>query len=109
MSDYNFTDDPSPTLPTQIDTGTNDVVLVDGSPQGDLLSAAFGGTQISVSIQPPSGWILKSQNFSNGGTGTLPVPSAGNEDSYTFSYEVENRSTSEKKSGTGTFKVKKTD
>ena len=105
---YNFTDDPSPTLPTQINPTNNEVELVDGSDQGDELTAAFTGTEVVVTIQPPSGYTLVSQRFSNGTTGTLPVPAVGREVTYTFTYQVEESSTSTKKSGGGNFKVKKT-
>lgn len=106
MSDYNFTDDATPDLPTQINAA-NEVELVDGSPQGDHLTAAYSGSTITVTVVPPSGWSLDDCSLPN--NGTLDVPRAGDEDVYSFTYTVKNSSTSEKKSGSGVFKVKKTD
>ena len=107
MSDYNFTDDPTPNLPTQFNAA-NEIELVDGSPQGDELTSDYSGSTITVTIVAPTGWTTTEQTFSNGGgSGTLTVPRPGNEDVYTFSYTVEDTGGT-KKSGSGVFKVKKT-
>jgi hypothetical protein len=102
---YNFTDDPSPDLPTLIDAA-GDVVLQDGSPQGDLITDAFSGRTVTVSIVPPSGWTLDDVTWTSGGTGTFPIPGVGEVDSYDFSYTVSQEGNS--KSNTGNFKIKKT-
>lgn len=101
---YNFTDDPSPDLTTFIDTSGN-VQLTDGSPQGDLITDEFGGTSVSISIIPPSGWSLSSVEW-NTGNGTYSVPSSGNEDTYSFDFTVSQGA--QQKSNSGVFKIKKT-
>lgn len=101
---YNFRDDPSPTLPSVIDP-TGGVALEDGSPQGDLLTSSFGGSQVSVSIEPPSGWSLDSVIWDSGGSGTFDVPPAGTEEAHDFTYTVSQNGSS--KQGQGTFKLKK--
>lgn len=101
---YNFTDVAAPSLATNI-LATGDVDLVSGSPQGDLLTSAFGGTSVTVTIVPPSGWTLTSVSWSGGGTGTFTVPSPGVENTYSFNYTVSQSGAS--KSNGGVFKIKK--
>lgn len=101
---YNFNDDPSPDLTTFINTA-GDVQLTDGSPQGDLITDEFGGSSVSISIIPPSGWSLSSVEW-NTGNGTYSVPSSGNEDTYSFDFTVSQGAL--QKSNSGVFKIKKT-
>ena len=98
MSDYNFTDDPSPTLTTGVDS-SGTVVLKRGSPQGDLLTHNFSGSTITVSINPPgSGWQVDTVTWSNGSAGVFPVPAAGSEAVYNFDYQISQPSTGTPKS-----------
>jgi hypothetical protein len=101
---YNFQDEPNPSMPTEV-TSTGSVYLVDGTPQGDLLTSAFSGRTIAVSVVPPHGWSLDFVRWSNGGDGTFPVPAPGVEDVHPFSYAVSQNGT--RLSGNGHFKIKK--
>jgi hypothetical protein len=101
---YNFHDEPTPSLPSAIDS-TGKVTLLDGLEQGDELSASFSASSVQVSIQPPSGWSLQSVNWSNGTTGVLSVPPPGEEVSHRFNFTLAQNGTS--LTGTGKFKVKK--
>jgi hypothetical protein len=102
---YNFNDVAAPSLPTTILAATGNVDLVSGSPQGDLLTSAYSGSSVTVTIVPPSGWTLAAVSWSDGGTGTLPVPNPGVENTYTFNYTVAQSGVS--KSSGGVFKIKK--
>lgn len=101
---YNFTNAATPTLATTILPASDEVDLVDGSPQGDYLTTAFRGTSVTVIITPPSGWTLTSVTWSSG-NGTFPVPAPGVENTYTFEYTVAQAGSS--KSNGGNFKIKK--
>jgi hypothetical protein len=101
---YNFTDAPTPSLPTAIMPATNNVELVAGSPQGDYITAAYGGSTVTVTIVPPSGWTLTTVTWS-GGSNILTVPRPGVEDSHDFSYTVTQGGTS--KTNGGVFKIKR--
>lgn len=100
---YNFTDDPTPALTTTINA-VGDVVLVNGSPQSELITSAYGGSSVTVSIVPPSGWTLSSQTWTPSGP-TLTVPPSGQEDTYSFTYSVSQGTA--KKAGAGVFTLKK--
>lgn len=100
---YNFTDDPNPVLKTFIDAAGG-VDLVDGSPQGDLITSAFGGSSVTISISPPEGWSLQSVTWTPG-NGTYPIPDPGDENSYSFDYVV-NQGAQTKSNG-GVFRIKK--
>jgi hypothetical protein len=102
---YNFTNVAAPALTTTIMPATGTVELVEGSPQGDYLTTAFGGTSVTVSIVPPSGWTLTSVTWSSGSS-TLSVPAPGVEETHTFQYTV-SQSGGGSKSNAGTFKIKK--
>lgn len=102
---YNFTDDPSPELPTTIDPATGAVALDEGSPQGDYLTHAFSGRTVSISILPPSGWTLDDVTWSGGGTGTFTVPVAGQEETHSFTYTVSQNGSSQNDGGV--FKIKR--
>lgn len=101
---YNFKDEANPSMPTEIDA-TGGVILQAGSPQGDLITDAFSGSTISVSIVPPSGWSLDSVVWPNGGNGTFTVPAPGVEETHPFTYTVSQRGQSQ--SSSGYFKIKK--
>lgn len=100
---YNFTDDPSPDLTTFIDAA-GDVRLTNGSPQGDLITTEFGGTSVSISIVPPTGWSLSSVEW-NTGNGTYLIPDSGEVDTYTFNFQITQGAL--QKNGGGIFKIKK--
>lgn len=101
---YNFDDDPSPTLPTTVDAAGVD--LVDGSPQGDLISESSEIRTVSISIQPPTGWTLVSVTWTSGGNGTYSVPSnPGEVSTHEFDYTV--AQTGASYSSSGVFKIKK--
>jgi hypothetical protein len=100
---YNFTDDASPSLHTTI--SGPDVELVAGSTQVELITTAFSGTTVSVSIEPPSGWTLTSVSWSPTGRGILPVPNPGSEDTHNFNYTVSQNGTS--MTNGGVFKIKR--
>jgi hypothetical protein len=100
---YNFTDDPTPALTTFIDAA-GQVQLVNGSPQSELITSAYAGTSVSVSIVPPNDWTLDSVSWTPG-NGTIAVPPEGQEDTYSFSYTVSYGA--QRSSGGGTFKIKK--
>lgn len=101
---YNFRDEPSPSLPSTIDS-TGSATLTQGLDQGDLLSESFPGGSVQVSIQPPSGWSLQSVSWSNGTGGVLSVPPPGVEESHRFDFTLAQDGTS--LTCTGKFKVKK--
>ena len=101
---YNFRDDPSPSMPIQIDA-TGALSLADGTPQGDLLTDAFSGTSVAVSVVPPRGWSLDSVDWPNGGRGTFSVPGPGVEEIHAFTYTVSQGGQS--MSGSAQFKIKK--
>lgn len=102
---YNFRDDPTPAMPAQIDS-TGGLSLQEGSPQGDLITTAFTGSDVSVSIVPPRGWSLDSVVWPNGGGGTFSVPAAGQEETHPFTYTVTQNGTS--LTDSGHFKIKNT-
>lgn len=101
---YNFTDDPAPVLPSDVDS-TGTLILVDGTPQGDLITDRFTGSTVSVSIAPPRGWSLDSVTWTEGGSGTFSIPEPDVEESHPFVYAVSQNGTS--KTGGGHFKIKK--
>jgi hypothetical protein len=103
---YNFNDVAAPSLPTFIPAGSDAVELVDGSPQGDLLSSSYSGTSVFVTIAPPSGWTVTAVSWSNGSSGTLVVPAPGIEVTYTFNYTISQTGQASKSNG-GVFKIKK--
>ncbi|NVB40803.1 hypothetical protein G6O69_23385 [Pseudenhygromyxa sp. WMMC2535] len=101
---YNFTDEAQPALSTLIDP-TGALELEDGDVQGNLITDAFSGSAISVSIQPPSGWSLDSVTWVGGGSGTFLVPDPGTETSHRFTYTVTRDEDS--LSSSGSFKIKR--
>lgn len=101
---YNYTDEPSPSLQSTIDA-SGALTLTQGLDQGDLLTAAFSGGSVQVSIKPPTGWSLQSVNWSNGTSGVLSVPQPGVEESHRFDFTLAQNGTS--LSCAGKFKVKK--
>lgn len=101
---YNFTDEPAPVLPSAFDAA-GALHLVDGTPQGDLITEAFTGSSVSVTIAPPRGWQLDSVAWSGGGSGIFPIPQPDVEETHPFTYTVSNGSTS--LTDQGTFKIKK--
>jgi hypothetical protein len=101
---YTFTDDATPALPTTILPAPGGVDLVNGSPQIDELSASFGGSTVTVTIVPPSGWTLMNVSWSSG-NGTFTVPAPGVEVSYDFTYTVAQSGVI--KTNGGVFKIKK--
>ena len=101
---YNFQDEPAPELATEIDP-TGSVTLVDGSPQGDLITDRYSETSVSVSIVPPRGWTLDSVVWVGGGSGTFNVPPEGVEETHQFSYTVSQNGTSLTDDGNH-FKIK---
>ena len=108
MSDYNFKDEPSPALTTGLDAAGG-VVLKQGSPQGNLLTESFSGSLVTVSVDPPAaGWQVDTVTWSNGSAGVLPVPAAGNEAVYSFDYQISEPTTGSSSTGSGQFKIKKT-
>ncbi|MCA9685033.1 MAG: hypothetical protein KC457_22815 [Myxococcales bacterium] len=105
MEDYNFEDEANPQLLTFINAA-NEIYLVDGSPQTELITSAFTGSSVTITIVPPSGWTLDSVEWDSG-NGTYAVPPTGTTISHDFEYTV-SQGTSGQKSNTGTFKIKKT-
>ena len=106
MSEYNFNDDPSPTLTTGFDA-TGSVVLKEGTTQGNLLSETFSASTISVSIKPPSqGWSI-SVDWGAGNTGVFPTPNPGDEQTYSFNYQADDPATGTSGTGTGSFKIRR--
>jgi hypothetical protein len=101
---YTFYDDATPSLPTTILPASGELDLVNGSPQVDSISAAYGGSSVTVTIVPPSGWTLTSVTWSGGGP-TFTIPAAGVENTYTFDVTVTQGTVSKTKGGT--FKIKK--
>jgi hypothetical protein len=101
---YTFYDDATPSVPTTILPASGELDFVNGSPQLDLFSAAYGGSTVTVTIVPPSGWTLTSVVWSSG-NGTYRIPAAGVEDTYTFDVTVTQGAVSKTKGGT--FKIKK--
>ncbi len=100
---YNFRDEPAPAMAAEIDSAGG-LSLRGGSPQGNLITEAFTGSDISVSIVPPRGWSLDSVVWPNGGGGTLTVPAAGQEETHPFTYTVSLDGTS--LTDSGQFKIK---
>ncbi|GEM_PF-2215970 len=101
---YNFTDDPEPSLTTII-TATGAIDLADGDPQGNILTDEFCGRAVSISIEPPTGWILDSVTWTDGGTGTYLVPPVGSETTHGFDYKVSQNGSI--LTGGGSFKIKR--
>jgi len=101
---YNFTDDPTPSMPSEVDS-SGALTLTDGTPQGDYLTTNFSGSTVTVSIVPPLGYTLDTVTWPNGGNGTFNVPAPGGEDTYAFSYAVSNGDT--RLTDNGQFKIKK--
>jgi hypothetical protein len=104
MMTYQFTDVANPQLATYINA-TNEVHLVDGSPQEELITSAYGGTSVTISIVPPSGWTLTSVVWDSG-NGTYTVPADGVTITHSFTYTI-SQSGSASKSNGGVFKIKK--
>lgn len=102
---YNFRDQATPTLTTSIDSAGN-IVLNDGDDQGDLLTQAFTGSQVAVSIEPPAGYNLDSVVWDDGNNGVFAVPAEGNETSTGFTFTV-SQPTGGTLTDSGSFKVKK--
>jgi hypothetical protein len=100
---YNFRDDPTPAMPTEINV-TGGVILASGTPQGDLITENFTGSSVSVSIIPPRGWALDSVVWSGGGGGTFSIPAQGVEETHSFTYTVSQNGTS--LTNGGDFKIK---
>lgn len=100
---FNFTDDPSPDLTTYIDAA-GDVQLTDGGVQGDYITSSFGGSTVTISVLPPSGWNMDWVEW-DPGNGTYGIPDPGLQDTYNFEYQVSQGTN--QKSGTGIFKIKK--
>ena len=103
---YNFTDEQYPSLETAVDAAGTAVSLIDGSPQGDLLTLEFAGENVQVSIVPPEGWVLERVTWDSSTSGTLPVPEAGTEETHNFTYKVSQEGSGSLSSG-GAFKIKK--
>ena len=101
--EYNFEDDPNPQLLTFINAA-NEIDLVDGSPQSELITTAFTGSSVTITIVPPSGWTLDSVEWDSG-NGTYAVPPTGTSISHDFEYTASQGT--ESKSGNGTFTIKK--
>ncbi|HLT35252.1 MAG TPA: hypothetical protein VK034_03180 [Enhygromyxa sp.] len=101
---YIFTDDPAPVLTTRVDS-TGTLSLINGTPQGDLITEAFSGGSVSVSIAPPRGWQLVSVVWSEGGNGTFSIPEPDVEETHPFLYTVAQNGTN--LTGSGHFKIKK--
>jgi hypothetical protein len=101
---YNYRDEPTPSLQSTFDA-TGALTLTQGLEQGDLITDAFSGGSVQVSIAPPSGWSLQSVNWSNGTSGILSVPPPGVEVSHRFDFTLAQNGTS--LSCAGKFKVKK--
>ena len=101
---YNFTDHPAPVLPSHVDS-TGNLILVNGTPQGDLITDNFTGSSVSVTIVPPRGWNLDSVIWTEGGSGTFSIPEPDVEETHPFVYAVSQNGTS--KTGAGHFKIKK--
>lgn len=101
---YNFQDEPTPRLPSQIDT-SGGVTLQNGTPQGNLITTAFPGRNVSISVLPPRGWALDSVVWPNGGGGTFSIPAPGVEETHPFIYTVSQSGQS--LTGSGHFKIKK--
>ena len=100
---YNFRDNPAPSMAATINP-TGGVSLAEGSPQGDLITEAFSGSSVSVSIVPPQGWSLDGVAWSGGGSGTFSVPALGQEETHSFTYTVSQNGTS--LTDGGDFKIK---
>lgn len=101
---YNFTDDPAPKLALTEDAA-GDLILADGNTQGDLLTSAFSGTAVTVTLKART---VDSVSWSGGTGGVLPVPAVGVEETHAFTYEVSQPSTGNASTGTGQFKIKRT-
>ncbi|MEZ4302949.1 MAG: hypothetical protein R3B70_48950 [Polyangiaceae bacterium] len=101
---YNFQDDPSPIMPAAVNS-SGTVVLVAGSDQGDLITSAFSGSTVSISISPPRGWSLDTLTWVNGGNGTFSIPPLGTEDTHPFIFTVSKNGSSQ--TNTGQFKIKR--
>lgn len=102
---YQFTDTPTPAMPLRIVPPANDVDLVEGSPQVELISTAFSGTTVAPTLVPPTGWTLTNVSWSSG-NGIFTIPNPGAEDTYTFDYTV-SQAGGASKSNTGVFKIKR--
>ena len=100
---YNFTDEPTPVLSSRVVSGV--LSLVDGTPQGDLITEAFSGNNVSISITPPRGWQLDSVVWTEGGNGTFSIPEPDVEETHPFNFTVSKSGTS--LTSNGHFKIKK--
>ncbi|MFO7564540.1 MAG: hypothetical protein R6X02_17985 [Enhygromyxa sp.] len=102
---YNFTDEPTPVLHSQVDS-TGTLTLVNGTPQGDLITDEFSGESVTVYIAPPRGWSLDSVDWPNGGNGTFPIPEPDVEETHPFNFTVKSKDGTNLSSN-GHFKIKK--